>query len=745
MVDNETRYPVSMNKLLVAATLLVGILIYIAYSNTFTAPPALDDFHTFVEEPLVRIQHWSLDSISALSQTKFKWNRWIPMITLSFDLWLGKGELFFFHLTNLIIHFLCFLSVVFLVYQVCRSVQNENQSNDSPLQSATISIWVAGLWALHPLQTNAVTYIVQRMASLAALFTILSVAFYLAGRLATVRQKRWNATAFIFLALSLVSTIMAFVSKENSAIIPVLLVCTEAWFFQPDLFGRILSIVRRRRLLSGVGICIILVVFTYLFSTKVLPGYEFRNFTLIQRLLTESRVVLWYISLLLWPHPGRLSLEHDILISTSLFHPPTTIVSIAILGIVGWWTMSKRKRYPLITYGTLWFILNMMIESTVIPLELVFEHRMYLSSVGLLLALVTTIHAILSSRFSAVGAKDLFKLIWSTYAIIVCILTLTTFQRNRAWQDLVILASDGVLKAPESPRTHANLAIALSRAKRYQEAIHQANVAISLGKKDFEAYGVAANTIIVSYAQLGEYQTAIDEGEMLLKEKPVGLNAGALPAAYLNLASTNEKLGRLEGAFVNSREALSIVQRAPGISTDLKDIAFRSLERLLKKAAEDNIDIDGYGVPDPGEGPIKTRIAQTLLGLGDRSAARVFLKSAVAEGDKEGGRLLSEILEEDELNRIQENRKDFTQKFVSRPFSTFNTCMALAFLIQKHRLSAPFTRMGETLVDYALEHHPESADAHLLKGWYHYEKNDADEAVKEAHHSLQLDPKNARA
>ena len=218
--------------------LLLGILICSAYSNTFSSPPVLDDFHTFIEDPLVRIQEWSISNIISLSQTKFSWTRFLPMTTLSFDLWAGKGELFNFHLTNLIIHLLVFLSVILLVYQICKATEL-SFPDMRHLPAGPVSIFVAGLWALHPLQTNAVTYIVQRMASISALFTILAVASYISARLMSLRRDDCNGKVLLVYSFGLLSLVMGLLSKENSAVIPVLIVLTEVWFFRLDLFQRI--------------------------------------------------------------------------------------------------------------------------------------------------------------------------------------------------------------------------------------------------------------------------------------------------------------------------------------------------------------------------------------------------------------------------------------------------------------------------------------------------------------------------
>ncbi len=109
---------------------------------------------------------------------------------------------------------------------------------------------------------------------------------------------------------------------------------------------------------------------------------------MVERLLTEARIVVWYLSLLLWPAPSRMSLEHDVVVSTSLLNPPTTLGAIVFLALLGWLILRYRKKFPLISYGGMWFLLNLLIESTIVPLELVFEHRLYLPSVGFTLVAV---------------------------------------------------------------------------------------------------------------------------------------------------------------------------------------------------------------------------------------------------------------------------------------------------------------------------------------------------------------------
>jgi len=214
------------------------------------------------------------------------------------------------------------------------------------------------------------------------------------------------------------------------------------------------------------------------------------------------------------------------------------------------------------------------------------------------------------------------------------------------------------------------------------------------------------------------------------------------------MAFAYEKIGNLEAAVSNVRQALFIVYRSPpGQNGDLKSIGRIRLEKLLSRAAEQNADLDHGGMQHSDRSSVGTRMAKELLALGDRAGAMDFLKKSAAENvdDTEGKQLLETMLREDELNAEQEMRKDYSLKYVRRPFSPFNACMAVAFLIQKHQGLAPFLGFGEIALNWALQMRPDSTDAHLLKGYYHYSKNEALKAVEEAQYVLRLDPEYAKA
>jgi hypothetical protein len=114
----------------------------------------------------------------------------------------------------------------------------------------------------------------------------------------------------------------------------------------------------------------------------IIEGYAFRSFTMSERVLTQSRIILYYLTLLIFPHPSRLNLDYDFPISRTILDPPTTLISILIIaGLMGY-SIWVAKKKPVLSFFILWYFGNLVIESSIFPLEMVYEHRLYLPAVG---------------------------------------------------------------------------------------------------------------------------------------------------------------------------------------------------------------------------------------------------------------------------------------------------------------------------------------------------------------------------
>ena len=465
----------------------LGLLIFCAYSNTFCSQPVLDDFHSFVEEPKVHVSLLDYESLRELTKTKFGMSRFIPMLTFALDFKLGKGGIGTFHLTNLVIHFLVASALFFFLSTLFDSqVLNPYFGGVRRFPSPILPFLITGLWALNPVQTNAVTYLVQRMTSLAALFYLLSLGFYLSARWKH-SENGFNCIVAVYYLLFFLTSLSALICKQNTVTLPIVVLLLELVCVNPDFKDRLFN---NKRLLAFLVLFALGVVSAvlYNFFPDVLDGYSHRHFTLSQRLLTELRVVVSYIFLLLLPLPRFMNLEHDVTISSSLFSPMSTLWSLLLLvSIVGaGWRI--RKEYALVSLGIFWFLLNLLVESTILPLELKFEHRLYLPSVGFFLALVLTgfIFTKDISILNKSGTPHLAAIVLGF--VLFTIFSLLTYSRNTVWQDAITLYEDCVRKAPGKARCHSNLARAYIDAGKYDRAIQEAEIAISLGRKKYEDY-----------------------------------------------------------------------------------------------------------------------------------------------------------------------------------------------------------------------------------------------------------------
>jgi protein O-mannosyl-transferase len=734
-----------------ALPIIAILMILSAYSNTLNSPPVLDDFHSFVFQRELHTPQLSLSTLVNLADSVFSWRRMIPLLTLKLDYFLGHGELKVFHLTNIFIHILAFFSVYFLTLQLTQ-LETKTDNIDVQIFPKHYALLVASLWALQPVHTNAVTYLVQRMASIQAFFYVLSVALYIQGRRTHQTGNSWKRSLPFYVGCAFAGFAAAF-SKELTAMLPLMLIATEVWFFRQSLIKDIWLRLRRSHwsiwLFLGLG-CLIAGVLIFRLFQHYVNSYDHRFFTLYERLLTEARVVVWYISLLILPLPSRLSLDHDIAISTSVIHPISTLYSIVFIGFLFWMIFRYRRRFRLITYGMLWFFMNLAIESTILPLELIFEHRLYLPSVGFTIAIITFLIQIpqrLSARFRK---HDFLVLTECTLAIALSFLTLATFIRNEAWENSLTIQYDSVSKAPQKPRPHANLAVALFREGLYDEAIEEAETALRLGKGWNEEYAVAGQVVVGSYLAKLDIDTAIRRGEELLSQFPLGnANAGAIPFLYLNLARSYLLAEELQKAFQSTMSALDFLQKiTPRLNfyVEKQSIAL-VMRQILAVAAATEQDLDGDGSLDPGNLPMEVWIAQQFLKLDEKNFAKELLEASLARNaeEPESLKILAVMKQEDELNRIQRSNWNFSKKYVRRPFSRFNLCMATAFLVREKQLPGFFTSIGENCLDYALKLRSDSADAHLLKAWYHFAKDESNEAVVEAKRSLELDPNSAKA
>lgn len=466
--------------------LSLALLVILIYANTLGSPFVFDSRNNIESNPHIRISKINLND---LAEAAFKSNaKQRPLSNISFALnyYLHGYNVVGFHVVNMLIH----ISTGFLLYLFIKSTLCTPALRSRYGNYLWISFFTAAVWMVHPLQTQSVSYIVQRMNSLCAMFYILSILLYARFRLSGQQRHKWWLFSGCILA-----GILALASKQIAATLPVFIIAYE-WYFFRDLDLKWLK--NHIPLLAG-GILLAAVIALALLGSNpldgILEGYKGRNFTPAQRLLTEPRVVIFYLSLLLWPHPSRLNLDHDFALSNSLVDPLTTLFAILTITALIGLAVATARRQRLLSFCIVWFFGNLVIESSIISLEIIFEHRVYLPSMMFSLIVILAVYRWLKPK-------------WLQAALLCAMVTIGavwTYERNAVYSDRITFWQDCVNKSPRKARPHNNLGVALADQGDHDEAIKKYHKALQLDPH----YQDPVGNIGLSLAEQGKMEESI--------------------------------------------------------------------------------------------------------------------------------------------------------------------------------------------------------------------------------------------
>ena len=293
-------------------------------------------------------------------------------------------------------------------------------------------------------------------------------------------------------------------------------------------------------LLTGLFLLIAGVYLGPDFISRWAQSYEMRGWTPLERVLTQLRVIILYINLLFYPHPSRLNVDHDLPISSSLFSPFTTFLS--LLFIIGLLILAifLMRRNRLVSYALFWFFGNLVIESSIIPLVLVFEHRLYLPSMGPIILIVG-----LCVRMPKIELKK-----WGTAVIVSLILLFSywTYERTFVWRGPVSLWLDAAKKSPHKTRPLFKLGDFYVKKGWLDEAIAKYEQVLNINPN----YAEAHNNLGVAYYKKGRLDEAISEHKQALTIHP------DYAMFYKNLGLAYVKKGKLDEAISEFKKALAI-------------------------------------------------------------------------------------------------------------------------------------------------------------------------------------------
>lgn len=456
----------------------------LTYSNTFKVPFHWDDTHFILQNPVVKDLSYFGNPSSAKGSEFYGAlkNRYIGYLTFALNYKLHGFNVAGYHVFNLAVH----IANALLVYALVRLTFGTPLFNPPPIDRVPnaegAALFSALLFVSHPVQTEAVTYIFQRLASLAAMFYLLSLVLYIKWRGSQTPFYKGYTALYV---LSLLCALFAMKTKENALTLPLMIGLYEFIFFKGAVKDRSIRL---------VPFFLIAVVMLHPLADMGATGVAIgpassHGFSRVDYLNTEFRVIATYIRLLFYP-VGQ-NADYDYPVYMSLFEPQVLLSFMLILSILASAMFMLLRSgatagLKLTAFGIFWFFLSLSVESGVVPLPtLINEYRVYLPSAGAFIALSAGLF-LLTDKLKD---KRVRALILAPFIAMPLLFSHAAYKRNSVWQSEVSLWEDVVKKSPGKSRGHYNLALASMLKGRYDEAIVSYERAFRLSAAASEDWG----------------------------------------------------------------------------------------------------------------------------------------------------------------------------------------------------------------------------------------------------------------
>jgi len=475
--DDLTPYLSNIKVLLFALFAITAIV----YFPSLSVPFYLDDYPSIVENTAIH-DITQLDRIWG-----FYFPRFIGYLSFSLSYTLGGESTFGYHIFNLMVHFLAGTGVFLLsrTLLIAASSTTDEHNDSNKLYFYTIPFLTALFFLINPQQTQAVTYIVQRLSSMSAMFYIFALLSYSYARL--------NNKPILFIA-TLMLTGLAFFTKQNTATLPVALLMIELIFFQKLNKSQWIKL-----LIISVPLLIGFAVFVYQYFDLSLERLDYLTRSLQTESLTREQyfatqvMIVWHYIIQFFI-PLDLHLDYDYPVQQSLFSLQVILSLIAhIVLLVA--AFIYRKKQPLIFFAAVFYYLAHLIESSIVPIpDIVFEHRTYLPNLGLSILCASLIHLVLQNQQwqKMVLIVLAFLLIWFSYL---------TYSRNTLWTQPIEFYLNETQHSPKKERVWADLGKYYLKEKKFNEALKSFATALNLGR-DGNSVNALPTTFLNTYFAL---------------------------------------------------------------------------------------------------------------------------------------------------------------------------------------------------------------------------------------------------
>ncbi len=519
------------------------------YFHTLDYPYVFDDNRHIPDNRNIRMESLDRESMHRAAYGPPTGNRPVAMLSFGLNYFLsGSSNPAPFRLTNIIIHISNGILVYAFVFMLVTAgsapaivtskppwkPDHRSGLASSGSAAAWLALAVALLWLVHPLQIQSVVYVVQRMNSLAVFFTLASLCAYMIGRRAESRVL--SCVVFVIAAAF---WLLGIKSKQIAAVAPILILVIESYFFQNFNKKWLLRGFKYYILPSLCVGAVALIVIGPRLITFVKSTYGPYSFTATERVMTQFRVLMFYISLFIYPHPERLNLDHEFEVSKSLLQPSTTALCLMILLALIGLSVGLAKKHRLFSFCIVWYFITLAIESSVIGLEMVYEHRLYLPSIGMMLAAAYAV-------FRYVPARPYLRP--ALTMIVAGLLAAGTYTRTRIWSDEFTLWQDCARKSPNAARPLTNYGRFLEERGRVNEAIDLYRRALRVSPN----YSLTHNNLSVALIKLDRLDEANFHCRRAIAEHPDYVEA------HINLGTVLQKQGNLGEAIDHYQAAVRL-------------------------------------------------------------------------------------------------------------------------------------------------------------------------------------------
>ncbi len=626
----------------------------IVYWNSFSVPFLFDDKLRILE--VIEIRHfWKLLPI-------LKSTRPVVNLTLAFNYALDQYHVFGYHLFNLLVH----IFVAFFIFLILKKTFELPVFKNRSLDASTIAGVSALIWTVHPLNTECVTYVIQRSESLMGLFLLWALYALIRSEEEKQNSGRWKI-------ISIIALLLGMGCKQSIISAPVVFFC----YYYIFLAKPSKKIQKARFWFYGAMIFSLVAVFVWSFASyKNIPEeiiFPYQKIAWFHYLISETQVLVHYLKLSIWPNP----LCFDYAWPPFQSWKPVLLPSIFISALLVLSFRALLQKKPISFIGV-WFFLILAPTSSFFPFpDLIFEHRMYLPLISIIVLVVLGAQSLIH-RFCKDPAQRK-KVSVSIFILTLVVFGGLTIRRNQDYRSEIAIWKDTILKRPNNSRAYNNLGVGFAAEDKLDEALIAYQEAIRLNPTRENAYVNIGNAL----TKQGDFEQAIQyfENSLQLKQSRYALNGlGVLYEkekkydeayhyylqaleghpeygdAHFNIANILMKLGKIDEAITHFETAIRLKPENSQIFANLgnaylhqgnKEKAEYYFEEVLRVNPKDEIAQNSLGVLLATEGKNEEAIPHYIEAIKSNS-------NYMEPYNNLGGALLSQGRIDEAINYFKE-------------------------------------------------------------------------------------------